>query len=102
MTPLNWLINDNYEVDHIGARSLLIDGDSIDTVSMQLIALGFPPMDPSASWSISADDCLMKTGAPPLPPAGYATHLGEQVYIYPFGYLAAMDLNGKFKLFHIG
>jgi len=101
MKPLDWMINDNYKQDAVGSRTLILDAESADPASMQLLELGFPFAPPNLGWSITADDCLVKKGAPPLPPAAYAIHLGDKIYIYPFGYIAVVTLDGSFKLFHI-
>lgn len=101
MTLLDWFVNTNYQRDYIGARSLLIDTDLPGTATMQLIELGYPIAGPDSGFSITADEALVKDGRLPLGPAAYAVHLGERVYIYPFGYVAVMAIDGSFKLFHV-
>lgn len=101
MNILDWQINTHYQVDHVGNRTLVIDADNPTSAATQLLAAGCPYAPPNLGWSITADDCLIRPGAPPLPPAAFAMHFGERIYIYPFGYVAVMQLNGAFTLFHL-
>lgn len=101
MEPLDWQINDNYSIDHIGARTLIINADDPQTAGLQLIALGYPVCPPNQGWTLTADDVLIKEGAPPLPPAAYAVHFGERIYIYPFGFVVVISLDGSYKLFYV-
>lgn len=98
MSPLDWEINTKYAVDHVGQRVLLIDGDSVLSAKHQLTALGYPHAPPGG-WQLTADDMLIKEGAPPLPPAARAFHLGETIFIYPAGLVVTVDLSGAFTLF---
>jgi len=102
MKPLDWYFNDNYSVDHVGGRVMLIDSDNPDPPSLQLGKLGYSNAPPDSGWLLTADDCLLKQGVPPLPPAAYAVHLGERIFIYPAGYAAVVKLNGDFSLFYVG
>lgn len=103
MTPLDWHYNDGYALDHLGTRSLLIDGDSSFSAAEQLETLGYPLAPPNSGWEVSEDNILLKRGAPlPLPPCAYADHLGERIYAYPFGYIVVLALNNSYKLFYTG
>lgn len=98
MKPLDWFINENYAADHVGQRTLLIDADNPLPAATQLAQLGYPNAPPGG-WSMTEDMCLVHEGAPPLPPAAYAIHHAERVYIYPAGLVACLQLNGGFSLF---
>lgn len=101
MTPLDWHINDNYRSDHVGARTLLINADDPSSAADQLLTLGYPIIPPGTNITMTADDCLMRGGANPLPPAAFAMHHLERVFIYPFGWVAVVGLDGSFKLFYV-
>jgi len=100
--PLDWQINTHYSADHVGRRSLILDVDNPESAAIQLGKLGYPNAPPDLGWQMTADNCLLKEGAPLLPPAARAVHLGEQIFIYPGGYVSCVALDGSFKLFYVG
>lgn len=99
MKILDWYANTHYSVDHVGQRTLILDADSLDSAATQLNKLGYPSAPPDLGWTLTADNMLVKEGAPPLPPAARALHLGDQIFIYPGGFVASVRLDGGFTLF---
>lgn len=99
MKMLDWERNIHYKADHIGNRTMLVDGSQLISAKAQLSAAGYTFAAPDSGWSLTADDMLIKEGAPPLPPAARATHFGETIFIYPAGLVVTVALDGAFTIF---
>lgn len=106
MTPLDWHLNDNYPGDEqrlaLGRIPSYLTRDTADALWMQLDERATSGWNPQIvkdmGWELSADECLIYKGLPPLPPVAYATHLGEKILVYPAGWVVIVQLGGKFSV----
>ena len=105
--PLDWYYNENTDQDlannSIGRIPQFVSLYDPRSAHEQLDAYsgsGWNPELPGL-WSISSDLALIYPGLPPTMPIASAYLRGEQILIYPAGWVCIMQLNGSYSIARI-
>ena len=101
--PLDWHINTDYPEEYLNNIPLAVNAHDSRPIIEQLRETALIYECPEGlGWGLSGDNCLIYPGLPPLQPAAYAVHLGEQIYIYPHAFGVILQLSGAFELVRFG